>query len=46
MRSWVEEAAAKSRGGGVYARACACVGVFGGVTVLHLQHWKALCLIL
>lgn len=44
MRSWVEEAAAKSRGGGVYARAC--VGVFGGVTVLHLQHWKALCLIL
>lgn len=44
MRSWVEDAAAKSSGGGVYALVCvcarACVGVFGGVTVLHLQHWK------
>lgn len=45
MRSWVEEAAAKSRGGGVYTRVYVrvrvWVGVFGGVTVLHLQHWKA-----
>jgi hypothetical protein len=27
MRSWVEEAAAKSRGGGVYTRVCVCVCV-------------------
>lgn len=45
MRSWVEEAAAKSSEV-VCVRACECarawVGVFGGVTVLHLQHWRAL----
>lgn len=46
MRSWVERLLPKAARWCVCARASvrvrACVGVFGGVTVLHLQHWRAL----